>query len=84
MNYFLFTGFQTLSFAFALIGRMFITSAYYIALQYGPEIYPTEIRGRGVAMSETLGGIAIFTSPLIVYTVSTHPRINITLSFFIF
>ena len=36
---------------------------------YAVEVFPTVIRGQGVAISETLGGIAIFMSPLIVYLV---------------
>lgn len=51
----------------ALLGRTSITGAYYITLQYGPEIFPTEVRGQGVALSETLGGVAIFISPMVVY-----------------
>ncbi|KAB7506374.1 Solute carrier family 22 member 13, partial [Armadillidium nasatum] len=57
----------------ALLGRLFITGAYYISLQYCPEIFPTVIRGRGVAMAETFGGIAIFVSPIIVYLIEYHP-----------
>ena len=53
----------------AMLGRLSITGAYYITLQYCPEVFPTVIRGQGVAISETLGGIAIFISPLIVYLV---------------
>ncbi|CAL4082215.1 unnamed protein product, partial [Meganyctiphanes norvegica] len=56
-----------LSICFGMLGRMFIAGAYYITLQYGPEIFPTVIRGQGVALCETLGGIAIFTSPMVVY-----------------
>merc|ERR1719474_385231 len=51
----------------ALIGRMTVTAAYFICLQYGSEIFPTVIRGQGVAMCEILGGFAIFLSPSIVY-----------------
>jgi len=56
-----------LSMGLGMLGRMFIAGAYYITLQYGPEIFPTVIRGQGVALCETLGGIAIFTSPMVVY-----------------
>ena len=52
-----------------MVGRAAITGAYYITLQYGPEVFPTEVRGQGVALSETLGGVAIFLSPLVVYLV---------------
>lgn len=56
----------------ALVGRATITGAYYIALQYGPEVFPTAVRGQGVALSETLGGVAIFLSPLVVYLVGVE------------
>ena len=69
------------------LGRMMVSGAYYICLQYGSEIFPTVIRGQvseatkllssrryhyhqGVALTEIVGGIAIFTSPLVVYLVS--------------
>ena len=60
----------------ALIGRMTITAGYYITLQYGPEIFPTVIRGQGVAVSETLGGLAIFISPMIVFLVSKNVELR--------
>jgi len=50
-----------------LTGRMMVSGAYYICLQYGSEIFPTVIRGQGVALCEIVGGIAIFISPLVVY-----------------
>ena len=46
-----------------------VSGAYYICLQYGSEIFPTVIRGQGVALCEIVGGIAIFISPLVVYLV---------------
>ncbi|XP_063594263.1 solute carrier family 22 member 13-like [Penaeus indicus] len=58
---------EWLSLTLALVGRSTITGAYYITLQYGPEVFPTVVRGQGVALAETLGGIAIFLSPSIVY-----------------
>ncbi|KAL7637532.1 UNVERIFIED_CONTAM: hypothetical protein RMT77_012260 [Armadillidium vulgare] len=70
---FLPTVYATTILIFALFGRLFITGAYYISLQYCPEIFPTVIRGRGVAMAETFGGIAIFVSPIIVYLIEYHP-----------
>ena len=48
---------------------MMVSGAYYICLQYGSEIFPTVIRGQGVALCEIVGGIAIFISPLVVYLV---------------
>jgi len=58
---------STWSLVLALFGRLVVTSAYYITLQYVPETFPTLVRGQGVAISETMGGIAIFVSPMIVY-----------------
>jgi len=57
----------------ALTGRMTVTAAYFICLQYGSEIFPTVIRGQGVAMCEILGGVAIFISPSIVYLARISP-----------
>ena len=51
---------------------MMVSGAYYICLQYGSEIFPTVIRGQGVALTEIVGGVAIFTSPLVVYLVSSN------------
>jgi len=50
-----------------LIGRMMVNAAYFICLQYGSEIFPTVIRGQGVALCEIVGGFAIFLSPSVVY-----------------
>ncbi|XP_042214901.1 solute carrier family 22 member 21-like isoform X2 [Homarus americanus] len=58
----------------ALVGRATITGAYYITLQYCPEVFPTVVRGQGVALAETLGGVAIFLSPSIVYLGEWHKR----------
>jgi len=61
------------SLTIALTGRMTVTAAYFICLQYGSEIFPTVIRGQGVAMCEILGGVAIFLSPSIVYLSRVSP-----------
>jgi len=53
--------------AVGLIGRMTVTGAFFTCLQYSSEIFPTVIRGQGVAMCEIVGGIAIFLSPTIIY-----------------
>ena len=53
-----------------LIGRMMVNAAYFICLQYGSEIFPTVIRGQGVALCEIVGGFAIFLSPTVVYLVN--------------
>ncbi|XP_043241317.1 solute carrier family 22 member 13-like [Amphibalanus amphitrite] len=59
--------------ALALAGRMLIMGAYSTCLQYGPELFPTVIRGQSLALYETMGGIAIFVSPSIVYLHQTTP-----------
>jgi len=56
-----------------LTGRMMVSGAYYICLQYGSEIFPTVIRGQGVALCEIVGGIAIFISPLVVFLAKVSP-----------
>merc|ERR1712032_1303914 len=45
----------------------------FIGLQYSSEIFPTVIRGKGVALCEIVGGIAIFLSPMIVYLSKVSP-----------
>jgi hypothetical protein len=52
-----------------LFGRLTVTAAYFICLQYASEIFPTVLRGRGVALCEVAGGVAILGSPAIVYLV---------------
>ena len=50
---------------------MMVNAAYFICLQYGSEIFPTVIRGQGVALCEIVGGFAIFLSPTVVYLVKS-------------
>ena len=54
----------------AMLGRMFATGAYYICLQCASEVFPTVIRGKGVATCEIMGGVGLFVCPMIVYLVS--------------
>jgi len=56
-----------------LIGRMTVNGAYFICLQYSSEIFPTVIRGQGIALCEIVGGIAIFLSPTVVYLAKFSP-----------
>ena len=55
-----------------LMGRMTIAAAYFVCLQYASELIPTVLRGRGVALCEVAGGVAIILSPGIVYLVSIN------------
>jgi len=57
----------------ALVGRMTANGAFFICLQYSSEIFPTVIRGKGVALCEIVGGVAIFLSPMIVYLSKVSP-----------
>ena len=50
-----------------LLGRLNITAAFFISLQFASEIFPTVIRGRGVALCEMAGGLAVLVSPGIVH-----------------
>merc|ERR1712025_48294 len=61
------------SLTIGLIGRMTLNGAYFVSLQYGSEIFPTVIRGQGVALCEIVGGIAIFLSPTVVYLTKVSP-----------
>lgn len=51
----------------ALLSRLNITATYYICLQFASEIFPTNIRGRGLALCEMAGGVAILASPGVVH-----------------
>ena len=55
---------------FGMLGRFFATFAMNSGLQIAAEIFPTELRGQGLAVSSTLGVSATLLSPLIVYSVS--------------
>jgi hypothetical protein len=61
--------------AVSLTGRMMANGAFFICLQYSSEIFPTVIRGKGVALCEIVGGIAIFLSPTIVYLAKVSPAL---------
>jgi len=65
--------YQMTSLTIGLIGRMTVNGAYFVCLQYGSEIFPTVIRGQGVALCEIVGGIAIFLSPTVVYLTKVSP-----------
>jgi len=65
----------SLELSLALFGRMTMTAAYFITLQYVPEIFPTAVRGQGIALAETMGGAAIFVSPLIVHLDEVVPSL---------
>ena len=62
-----------ISLAISLIGRMTANGAFFICLQYSSEIFPTVIRGKGVALCEIVGGVAIFLSPIIIYLAKISP-----------
>ncbi|CAL4127331.1 unnamed protein product, partial [Meganyctiphanes norvegica] len=51
----------------AMFGRFLITMAINVGLQYQCEIIPTVIRGQGIGVLHTLGFVASFFSPYIVY-----------------
>lgn len=65
--------FPWVSMTVALVGRLTVNAAYFICLQYASEIFPTVIRGQGIAMCEIVGGIAIFLSPSVVYLAKVSP-----------
>ena len=47
--------------------------------QYASELMPTVLRGRGVALCEVFGGVAILLSPVIVHLVSAGDSKEIVL-----
>lgn len=63
-----------LSLCVALAARLFATAAYCVTLQYGPELWPTLIRGQGVALSEFMGGVAVLSSPPTVELGERHGK----------
>lgn len=65
--------FPLIGLAISLIGRMTANGAFFICLQYSSEIFPTVIRGKGVALCEIVGGVAIFLSPIIIYLAKVSP-----------
>lgn len=67
--------YQMTSLTIGLIGRMTVNGAYFTCLQYSSEIFPTVIRGQGVALCEIVGGIAIFLSPTIIYLAKVSPML---------
>ena len=62
---------------------MMVNAAYFICLQYGSEIFPTVIRGQGVALCEIVGGFAIFLSPTVVYLVKSLHNISSSTSLYV-
>lgn len=53
-----------------LIQRLGISTNYNIIMQYSAEIYPTILRGRGVAFLRLMGTFGLFLSPSLVYLVN--------------
>merc|ERR1712112_196897 len=58
---------HTVRLGVGLVGKMMVTGAYYIVQQYSSEIFPTVVRGQGLALCEIAGGIAIFLTPAITH-----------------
>ncbi|RWS29214.1 solute carrier family 22 member 6-like protein, partial [Leptotrombidium deliense] len=48
------------------LARLTLTAVFNIKLLYGPEVYPTAVRNRAVAVRMAIGSIGCFISPLIV------------------
>lgn len=53
----------------AMVGRFMITMAMNVGMQYQVEVLPTVARGQGMAFIHTVGFLAAFVSPYIVYLV---------------
>ena len=48
----------------------------HVCPQYASELMPTVLRGRGVALCEVFGGVAILLSPMIVHLVSAGDSLD--------
>merc|ERR1719495_161537 len=55
------------------MGRFFSTYAINTGFQYITEIFPTCLRGQGVAMATLFSSVAQIASPYIVYSSVLHP-----------
>lgn len=58
--------------ALLLLMRVAITTHYDIMLQYGAEVYPTILRGRGLAVLRFAGTLSLYISPTLVYTAQVN------------
>ncbi|XP_018495395.1 solute carrier family 22 member 2 [Galendromus occidentalis] len=66
-------GYAKTRLALLLLMRVAITTHYDIMLQYGAEVYPTILRGRGLAVLRFAGTLSLYISPTLVYTAQYNP-----------
>lgn len=64
----------------ALIMRVTLTTEYTIIIQYAAEIYPTVLRGRGLAFLRAMGTFGLYLSPTIVYLALEKPSLPLVVS----
>ncbi|XP_013787158.1 carcinine transporter-like [Limulus polyphemus] len=64
----------------ALVMRVTITTEYNIIMQYSAEIYPTSLRGRGLAVLRVMGTLGLYLSPTIVYLALHNPALPLLVS----
>ena len=53
-----------------MAGRFFVTLSINTVLQMAHEVLPTQLRARGAALANSLGGLCTVASPYVAYSVS--------------
>lgn len=57
----------------SLLMRVCLTAEYDTIMQYSAEVYPTVLRGRGLAFLRFAGTLSLYVSPSIVYLSRMDP-----------
>ena len=67
-----------------MIGRMFISMAFYGIYVLSPELYPTDVRGVGMGMSSVFARISGIAAPFIGGPLVSYCTINYIIQKFLF
>ena len=59
----------------AMIGRFWATYAMNTGFQFTVECMPTQLRGQGTALANTMGMVTSMLSPYVVYSVSSFANL---------
>lgn len=66
--------------ALYLLAKFFITASFMIIYPWAGELYPTEVRGVGIATSSYIGGMGLISIPFVTYMVSVLALLIINLT----